>query len=109
MRDEYPYVVECPLFINGRRCSSPMVYNGSYTTCRGTFNRVDPNTISETFTCKKCGKTFTRSFKWEGAQQAKSAPVRISHKNTDPSEWAPSEKDIEEFSKQLDDMETDNG
>jgi len=103
---EFEYKVECPFFIAGKRCGNEMVYNGSYTTSLGTFNKVDPNSISETFTCKKCMKTFTRSFKW---QDVHAAPIRIFHKNADISAWCPSVEDLEEFSKQLDDMEKDNG
>jgi hypothetical protein len=88
----------CPTIVDGIACPGGLLYN--------CFNKDGANTITESWTCLNCRKTFTRSFKWA---EVKTAPVCILHKNADPSEWCPSVQDLEEFSKQLDDMEKDNG
>jgi len=68
MKVEYR-IPNCPYHEKARimpaPCDGEMEYSGDIQTLGGTFMGVDINNHREVFKCKKCSRTFTRSWEWK--------------------------------------------
>lgn len=53
----------CPTVIDGEACTGGLLYN--------CFNKTKDGTITESWTCLTCRKTFIRTFKWEELEESK--------------------------------------
>lgn len=116
MKQDPNYEVNCPTITNDRdHCKGTLQWvSTQYTDMFYAY--YDQNMVTETWECDVCKNRFTRCYKWNVVEpidlskklKNKSAPVRIFHKNADPSEWLPSEKEIDNFFNKLNTSEKDN-
>jgi hypothetical protein len=63
------YKLKCPF----GSCGGELSWVGTETTCM-YFTKTDKNRKTEWFTCRRCKKEFSRTFKWnfEGTKEAES-------------------------------------
>lgn len=57
--------LQCPMFYGGRQCVGVLQSRSALRTDMGTWQGIDWNHYTETFTCSACGKVVRRSYQWE--------------------------------------------
>lgn len=56
--------MKCPWYCDGKQCPGELIFISFYRSDMGIWNGIDKNDYLEQWKCNKCGRIFTRSYKW---------------------------------------------
>ena len=57
--------IRCPWYTNGECCDGVLEKRGTATADMAIQNGVDGNSRTEYYVCAKCGRTFSRVWRWK--------------------------------------------